>query len=171
MNATAAIRADQSEPIELDALVIGTGVAGLYQLHQLRQAGLKVMTVDTASDVGGTWYSNRSPAVKFNSDSYIYQYFYDDALYKAWIWSVRFPGQPEIERWMHYITDRLDLRKDILFSTTITDAHYYDNRGRWMVRSNQGDVFDTQFLIGCTGMLSAPLENRFDGPYSFWCRI
>jgi len=171
MNTTAALRADQSEPIELDALVIGTGVAGLYQLHQLRQAGLKVMAVDTASDVGGTWYWNRYPGAKFDSESYIYQYLFDEDLYKDWTWSERFPGQPEIERWMHYITDRLDLRKDIRFSTTITDAHYYENRGRWMVRSNQGDVFDTQFLIGCTGMLSAPLENRFAGQDSFRGRI
>src|SRR5690625_1050896 len=171
MNTTVTLRPDQSDTIKLDALVIGAGVAGLYQLHQLRKAGLKVMAVDTASDVGGTWYWNRYPGAKFDSESYIYQYLFDEDLYKDWTWSERFPGQPEIERWMHYITDRLDLRKDIRFSTTITDAHYYENRGRWMVRSNQGDVFDTQFLIGCTGMLSAPLENRFAGQDSFRGRI
>ena len=140
------------QPVVLDALVIGAGVAGLYELYQLRRDGLTVAAVDTASDVGGTWYWNRYPGAKFDSESYIYQYLFDEELYKGWTWSERFPAQPEIERWMHYIADRLDLRKDILFSTTVTSAEYDAGRGRWTVRTKEGDVFDTQFLIGCTGM-------------------
>lgn len=152
---------------KLDALIIGAGVAGLYQLHQLRELGLQVRAVDTASDVGGTWYWNRYPGARFDSESYIYQYLFDEQLYKDWSWSERFPGQPEIERWMHYIADRLDLRKDIQFSTTVTKADYDESSGRWTVETDQGDVFDVQFLIGCTGMLSAPLEDRFPGQASF----
>lgn len=166
-----AARQPAAAPVELDALIIGAGVAGLYQLHQLRDEGLKVIGVDTAGDVGGTWYWNRYPGAKFDSESYIYQYLFDENLYKGWTWSERFPGQPEIERWMHYIADRLDLRRDILFSTTVTSAEYDEARGRWTVRTNRGDVFDTRFLIGCCGMLSAPLENRFPGQDSFQGRI
>lgn len=94
-------------PVELDALIIGAGVAGLYQLHQLRQQGLRVLAVDAAEDVGGTWHWNRYPGAKFDSESYIYQYLFDEKLYKDWTWSERFPAQPEIERWMHYIADRM----------------------------------------------------------------
>ena len=104
----------------LDALVIGAGVAGLYQLHQLRELGLEVHAFDAADDVGGTWFWNRYPGARFDSEAYIYQYLFDEKLYKDWSWSQRFPGQPEIERWMHYVTDRLDLRKDIQFGTRIT---------------------------------------------------
>lgn len=157
--------------VELDALVIGAGVAGLYQLHQLREAGLKVLGVDSASDVGGTWYWNRYPGAKFDSESYIYQYLFDEELYKNWSWGERFPGQPEIERWMGYVAERLDLRKDLRFSTTITAAYFQEETGRWRVHSDRGDVFDTQFLVGCTGMLSAPLEERFPGQKSFRGRI
>lgn len=155
----------------LDALIVGAGVAGLYQLHQLREQGLKVLGVDAAGDVGGTWYWNRYPGAKFDSESYIYQYLFDESLYKDWTWSERFPGQPEIERWMHYIADRLDLRKDFRFGTTVTSAVYDEDRGRWTVRTDRGEVFDAQFLIGCCGMLSAPLENRFPGQSSFKGRI
>jgi len=88
--------------ITLDAAVIGAGVAGLYQLHQLRKLGLNVKGFDAASNVGGTWYWNRYPGAKFDSESYIYQYLFDEALYKDWSWSSRFPGQPEIERWMNF---------------------------------------------------------------------
>jgi cation diffusion facilitator CzcD-associated flavoprotein CzcO len=155
----------------LDAVVIGAGVAGLYQLYQLRELGLEVIGLEAGSDVGGTWYWNRYPGCKFDSESYIYQYIFDEKLYKDWTWSERFPSQPEIERWMHYVTDRLDLRKDFLFGRVVRSATYDEARGRWTVMTDKGDVIDTQFVIGCTGMLSAPLEDRFPGQRSFKGRI
>src|ERR1700733_3725492 len=108
----------------LDALIIGAGVAGLYQLHQLRGQGLNVRAYDMASNVGGTWYWDRYPGARFDSESHVYQYLFSEDLYKGWSWSERFPGQPEIERWLHYIADQLDLRKDIQFNTTIANAHF-----------------------------------------------
>ncbi|WP_172329700.1 NAD(P)/FAD-dependent oxidoreductase [Mangrovicoccus sp. HB161399] len=152
---------------KLDALVIGAGVAGLYQLHQLRSEGFDVHGVEAGSDVGGTWYWNRYPGAKFDSESYIYQYLFDEDLYKDWTWSERFPAQPEIERWMHYVADRLDLRKDFTFSAKVTKAEYIEDTGRWLVETDAGETYNTQFLIGCTGMLSAPLENRFEGQETF----
>jgi acetone monooxygenase (methyl acetate-forming) len=153
--------------LELDAVVLGAGVAGLYQLHQLREQGLRVKAYDAAGDVGGTWWWNRYPGSRFDSEGYIYQYLFDEKLYTDWSWSEKFPGQPEIERWMHYVTDRLDLRKDIQFSTRITEARFDEDRGRWTVRTDRGDVIDTQFFVSCAGMLSAPLTNQFEGQDSF----
>ncbi|MDC3728155.1 flavin-containing monooxygenase [Rhodococcus sp. PD04] len=159
--------ADTEVSLELDALIIGAGVAGLYQLHQLRELGLRVRAFDTASDVGGTWYWNRYPGARFDSEAYIYQYLFSDELYKNWSWSQRFPGQPEIEQWLHYVTDSLDLRRDIQFSTTITSAHYVEDSKRWIVRTDRGDTIATQFLITCAGMLSAPMSSVFEGQGSF----
>ena len=152
---------------KLDALVIGAGVAGLYQLHQLREMGLEVRSYDNAGDVGGTWYWNRYPGARFDSECYIYQYLFSESLYKGWSWSERFPGQPEIERWMRYIADELDLRKDIQFATTITQAIYDEEKKRWTVLTDTGEVIDTQFLITCCGMLSAPMTKIFEGQDSF----
>ncbi|WP_075836106.1 MULTISPECIES: flavin-containing monooxygenase [unclassified Rhodococcus (in: high G+C Gram-positive bacteria)] len=151
----------------LDALIIGAGVAGLYQLHQLREQGLRVRAYDTAEDVGGTWYWNRYPGARFDSEAYIYQYLFSEELYKNWSWSQRFPGQPEIERWMHYVADSLDLRRDIQFSTTITSAHFDEAAGRWLVRTDRGETITTQFLITCAGMLSAPMSSVFAGQEDF----
>jgi acetone monooxygenase (methyl acetate-forming) len=152
----------------LDAVVIGTGVAGLYQLYKLRdEQGLKVKAVDTASGVGGTWYWNRYPGARFDSEAYIYQYLFSEELYKGWSWSERFPGQPEIERWLNYVADELDLRKDIRFSTTITSAVFYEATQRWTITTDKGDVIDAQFLITCCGMLSAPLTSVFPGQETF----
>jgi len=158
-------------PLRLDAAVIGAGVAGLYQVYQLRKAGFSVKGFDTASNVGGTWYWNRYPGAKFDSECYIYQYLFDEDLYKDWSWSERFPGQPEIERWMNYVADRLDLRKDFQFNTTIKTAHYDERSGRWTLTTDTGQVIDAQFVISCCGMLSAPLENMFPGQDSFKGRL
>jgi len=157
---------DQDE-VTLDALVIGAGVGGLYQLYQLREQGLSVAAVEAASDVGGTWFWNRYPGARFDSEGYIYQYLFDEALYKDWSWSERFPGQPEIERWMQYVTDRLDLRKDIRFGTTVTAAHFDEATARWRVTTDTGVTYSTQFLVSCTGVLSVPLGGLYPGEDTF----
>ncbi|MGM0720969.1 MAG: flavin-containing monooxygenase [Actinomycetota bacterium] len=156
----------------VDAVVLGAGVAGLYQLHQLREQGLNVQAFDAAGDVGGTWWWNRYPGARFDSEGYIYQYLFDEKLYNEWAWSEKFPAQPEIERWLQFVTDRLDLRKNISFNTRITAAHYDEDRGRWTVETDRGDVVDTQFFVSCAGMLSAPVSNiegvdSFDGELVF----
>ena len=156
---------------KLDALIIGAGVAGLYQLHLLRSQGLNVKAYDTASNVGGTWYWNRYPGSRFDSEGYIYQYLFSEELYKGWSWSEKFPGQPEIERWLSYVADRLDLRKDIRFNTTITSAHYSEAAERWAVETDGGETIDTRFLVTCCGMLSAPLTSVFPGQDTFGGRI
>jgi acetone monooxygenase (methyl acetate-forming) len=157
----------QTPAEQLDAVILGAGVAGLYQLHQLREQGMRVRAIDKAGDVGGTWWWNRYPGARFDSEAYIYQYYFDEKLYKDWSWSEKFPGQPEVERWLQYVTDRLDLRKDIQFSTTIESAHFDEERDRWTITTDRGDVLDAQFFVSCAGMLSAPMENLFEGQDSF----
>lgn len=165
--ATPAPSGAEETTAEFDAVVLGAGVAGLYQLHQLRQQGLRVRAYEAGDDVGGTWFWNRYPGARFDSEGYIYQYLFSEELYKDWSWSEKFPGQPEIERWMQYVADRLGLREDIQFSTAVTSAHYDEDRGRWTIRTDRGDVIDTQFFITCGGMLSAPIANLFEGQDSF----
>ncbi len=158
---------NSDSPLKLDAAVIGAGVAGLYQLHLLRSQGLAVKAFDAASDVGGTWYWNRYPGARFDSEGYIYQYLFSEDLYKGWSWSEKFPGQPEIERWMHYVADQLDLRKDVQFDTTIKSAHFDEATERWTITTDKGQVIDAQFLVTCCGMLSAPLTSLFPGQETF----
>ena len=154
-------------PLKLDAAVIGAGVAGLYQLHLLRSQGLEVKAFEAGSDVGGTWYWNRYPGARLDSESPVYQYLFSQELYEGWDWSERFAAQPEIERWMHYVADRLDLRKDIQFNTTIKSAHFDEATDRWTITTDKGQVIDARFLVTCCGMLSAPLTSLFPGQETF----
>ncbi|WFU80359.1 NAD(P)/FAD-dependent oxidoreductase [Bradyrhizobium sp. CIAT3101] len=149
-----------------DALVIGAGIAGLYQLYRLRELGLNVRAIDAASGVGGTWYWNRYPGARVDSEGYVYHYLFSETLYKGWSWSERYPSQPEIERWLNYVADQLDLRKDIQFGTRVQSAHFNGATERWVVATDKGDVIDTQFLVTCCGMLSAP-HVSFPGQETF----
>jgi acetone monooxygenase len=151
----------------LNALVIGAGLAGLYQLYRLREMGMKVRGYDAASGVGGTWYWNRYPGARFDSQVEVYQYWFSEELYKAWQPSERFPAQPETERWLNFVADRLDLKKDIQFSTRIVSAHFNEDTRRWAVTTDQGERIDAQYLVACCGMLSAPLKDRFPGQDTF----
>ena len=134
---TPASRAD-APATRLDALVIGAGIAGLYQLYRLREMGLNVRAYDTASGVGGTWYWNRYPGARFDSQVEVYQYWFSEELYKAWKPSERFPAQPETERWLNFVADHLDLKKDIQFNSRIVSAHYREKDGRWTVTTDAG---------------------------------
>ena len=167
MSTTATAERTAAATRQIDALVVGAGVAGLYQLHLLREQGLRVRAYESASDVGGTWYWNRYPGAKFDSEAYIYQYLFDRDLYEGWSWSERFPGQPEIERWMGYVADRLDLRRDIRFDTTVERATWSDEAGRWRVETDRGEAVEARFLITCCGMLSAPMTEVFPGQDDF----
>jgi acetone monooxygenase (methyl acetate-forming) len=153
--------------VEFDAIVVGAGVAGLYQLYRLRNLGLKVRVVDGASNVGGTWYWNRYPGARVDSPSHVYQYWFSEEILAAWNWSERFPAQPEIERYLNFVADRCDLRKDIQFKTRITKAEYDQGGKRWLVTTDHGDTVTTQFLVSCTGMLSTPIAPPFPGRDTF----
>lgn len=158
---------DAPAPLTLDAVVIGAGVAGLYQLYLLRRQGLSVKAFDAAPDVGGTWYWNRYPGARFDSEGYIYQYLFSEDLYKGWSWSEKYPGQPEIERWMHYVADKLDLRRDLVLGTRIDEAVFDEATGRWRIRTDKGQVIDARYLVTCCGMLSAPMTAILPGQETF----
>nr|WP_293249107.1 NAD(P)/FAD-dependent oxidoreductase [Panacagrimonas sp.] len=150
-----------------DAIVIGAGVAGLYQLYRLRSLGLRVRILEAGSGVGGTWYWNRYPGARFDSQAYIYQYWFSETMYKEWNASERFPAQPETERWLNYVTDRCDLRKDIEFGAKVTRAAFNNSTQRWDIDTASGQRYDARYFVTCCGMLSAPLEEAFPGQMSF----
>ena len=121
---TVAHKAKTDTTVDVDAVVIGAGVSGLYQLYKLRQLGLKVRGFETGSGVGGTWYWNRYPGARFDSESYTYGYSFSQELLDEWDWAERFASQPETERYLNHVADKFDLRRDIQFKSRVTAAHY-----------------------------------------------
>jgi cation diffusion facilitator CzcD-associated flavoprotein CzcO len=152
---------------EYDAIVIGAGVAGLYQLYRLRQAGLSVRLYEDGSGVGGTWYWNRYPGCRFDSESESYGYSWSPELLQEWDWKEHYSGQPENERYLNYVADKFDLRRDIQFNSHVTSAIYDERAHRWDVGLENGQKLRAQFLVAAVGILSARYTPPFEGIDSF----
>ena len=120
-------------------MVIGAGFSGLYALHRLRDfEGLDVRIIEATNSVGGTWNSNRYPGARCDTESYVYCYSFSEELLDEWHWSERYPQQAELLRYFDHVTNKFDLRRDIVFDTRILAAHYDDTRARWLVRTDSG---------------------------------
>ena len=135
-------------PLEVDAVVVGAGFAGLYAIHKLRDhLGLRVQGFEAGDGVGGTWFWNRYPGARCDSESYYYCYSFSSELAQDWEWSRRYPEQPEIERYLNAVADRFDLRRDLRLSTRVTAAHFDDDGNRWRVTTDDGEVTLCRFFV------------------------
>ena len=152
---------------DFDAIIIGAGVSGLYQLYQLRELGLKARVFETGSGVGGTWYWNRYPGARFDSESWTYGYSFSQELLDEWDWEEHFAGQPETERYLNHVADKFDLRRDIQFKSRVTAAHYQEDTRSWDVMLEDGRRYTARFLVTAIGVLSAATMPRIPGVESF----
>jgi cation diffusion facilitator CzcD-associated flavoprotein CzcO len=152
---------------QFDAIIIGAGISGMYQLLRLRELGLSVRVFEAGTGVGGTWYWNRYPGARFDSESYSYGFSFSDELLREWDWSEHFAGQPETLRYLNHVADKFDLRSDIQFRSRVTAAHYDDAARMWDVTLDDGSRFRSRFLITAIGPLSAPTMPKIEGVDSF----
>ena len=150
-----------------DALVIGAGFSGLYALHRLRQLGLRIRVLERAENVGGTWLFNRYPGARCDIESIEYSYSFSDEIQQEWVWTESMPAQAEIEAYLNFVADRLDLRRDIQFDADVVAMAFDDEAGGWVVRTEAGESFIASFVIAATGILSAPLEPDIPGMATF----
>ena len=140
---------------DVDVLVVGAGITGIYQLYRAREAGFSVQLLEAGNGVGGTWFWNRYPGARFDSESYTYGYLFSKELFEDWAWQEQFAQQPEIERYLNHVVDRFDLRRHMRFGAKVTSAVFDEPSGRWSVIAG-GSELRAQFLIAATGVLSVP---------------
>ncbi len=157
---------------DVDAVVVGAGFAGLYAVYRLREVlGLSVRGFEAGDGPGGTWYWNRYPGARCDSESFYYSYSFSDELQQEWTWSSKYPEQPEILRYLNHVADRFDLRRSITFSTKVVAATFLEDRDCWEVRTDGGEVLTSRFIVSAVGCLSAanlppiPGLERFEGDW------
>jgi cation diffusion facilitator CzcD-associated flavoprotein CzcO len=141
---------------EIDVLVIGAGVAGIRQLIELREQDLDVYAVDAAGGVGGTWWWNRYPGCRFDSESYTYNYFFDKAVLDEWRWTEHFASQPEIEGYLNYVVDKYGVRDRIVLGTRVDRLEWDEDAHRWTVSLSSGTTVRPRFVVTGIGRLSQP---------------
>ena len=139
----------------MDAIIIGAGIAGMYQLYRLRELGLKVQVFEAGSDVGGTWYWNRYPGARFDSESWSYGFSFSKELLAEWDWPEHFAAQPDTLRYLNHVADRFDLRRDIRFGSRVVAARFEEAPARWTITLENGETASAPLLITALGPLSA----------------
>ena len=173
LHQTSTAGSDMVEEVEkFDAIIIGAGVTGLYSLYRLRELGLSVRAFEDGGGVGGTWYWNRYPGCRFDSESYSYGYSFSEELLQEWDWKELYSGQPENERYLNYVADKFDLRRHIRFNSRVVSNVFDEDENRWLVLLEDGHRASAQFLITSVGILSAGYIPDFEGIDSFkgaWC--
>lgn len=152
---------------QLDAVVVGAGFAGLYQLHRLRELGLRTRVFEACDDIGGTWYRNRYPGARCDVESTAYSFSFSPELDQEWEWSERYATQPEILRYLHHVADRFDLRKDVTLRTRVTRAVYDEDAHSWQVTTDTGETVTSRFVVLATGCMSAVKEPDIPGAGTF----
>jgi len=150
-----------------EAIVIGAGVAGLYQIKRLADLGIEATVLEAGGDLGGTWYWNRYPGARFDSESYTYGYSFSRELLDEWHWKERFSGQPENLRYLNHVADKFGLRPYMQFNCRVDAAHYDEAHNLWRLRVADGRELTCRFLILTLGLLSIPTEPRLEGKDSF----
>jgi cation diffusion facilitator CzcD-associated flavoprotein CzcO len=152
---------------DVDVLVVGAGITGIYQLHRAREEGFSALLLEAGSGVGGTWFWNRYPGARFDSESYTYGYLFSEELFDEWEWEEHFAGQPEIERYLNHVVDRFDLRRDMRFDARVTSAVWDDDTATWNVTTADGSRLHARILIAATGVLSIPYLPEIPGRDEF----
>ncbi|WP_349631188.1 flavin-containing monooxygenase [Bradyrhizobium jicamae] len=156
-------RESSTDRLDYDVIIIGAGLSGMYQLYRLRELGLKVRVFETGTGVGGTWYWNRYPGARFDSESYSYGYSFSKELLQEWEWSEHFAGQPETLRYCNFVADKFDLRRDIQFESRVASAIYQDATRSWAITLDNGTRHSCRFLVTAIGPLSTPTLPRVEG--------
>ena len=157
---------------EYEVLIIGAGVTGLYSLYRFRELGFSVRAFEDASGVGGTWYWNRYPGARFDSESYTYGYSFSEDLLQEWHWKELYSGQPENERYLNYVANKFDLQRHIRFNSRVVSCVFDEDASRWELTMEDGHRARGQFLITAVGLLSAHYVPDFEGIHDFegtWC--
>ncbi len=150
-----------------DAVIIGAGFAGMYMLYRLRQLGLSVRVYEGGDGVGGTWYWNRYPGARCDTESMTYSYSFSSKLEQEWEWTERYATQPEILKYANHVADRFDLRRDIQFETRVTSVRYDEATKIWNIATDRGDSVSARFCITAVGCLSAATTPNYPGVDDF----
>jgi len=152
---------------DIDLVIVGAGLAGLYMLHSARGIGLNARVFESGSGVGGTWFWNRYPGARCDVPSLEYSFGFDEALQQEWEWTERYPTQPEILRYIDHVADRFALRDGITLDTRVLSSHYDEPTSRWTVTTETGEVVTARFVVMATGCLSAANVPKIEGSDDF----
>ena len=150
-----------------EVIVIGAGVCGIYQIKRLIDLGISATVLEGEPGLGGTWYKNRYPGARFDSESYSYIYSFSKELLEEWHWKEHFSGQPETLRYLEYVAGKFDLKRHMQFNCKVESAKFDEDEDVWRLAVNDGRTLTCRFVIMALGLLSTPTLPRIEGRDDF----
>src|SRR5262249_16911454 len=102
-----------------------------------------------------------------DAESIEYSYSFSDEIQQEWVWTDVMATQPEIERYLNFVVDRLDLCDDIELGTSVTALRFDEATDRWTVTTDGGPQLSARFVVAASGALSIPLSPDIPGVESF----
>ena len=157
----------QNEACEYEVVVVGAGVAGIYQIKRLIDLGVNATIVEANDDLGGTWYNNRYPGSRFDSESFTYGYSFSRELLEEWHWTEKFSPQPETLRYLNHVAEKFGLREHMQFGCRVEAMVFSEDKDTWTLQLENGRELTTHFVITALGVLSIPTMPRIVGMKSF----
>jgi len=157
----------QAAPYDYEVIVIGAGVSGIYQIKRLIDLGIRATVLDANSGLGGTWYNNRYPGARFDSESYTYGYSFSKEVLNEWHWTERFSPQPETLRYLNFVVDKMGLRAHMQFGCRIDAMHFDEANDTWRLTLADGRSLSTRVVVTGIGPLSTPTLPRIPGMDDF----
>lgn len=153
--------------LDYQVVIIGAGLSGIYQIKRLADLGVRATVLDANDDLGGTWYNNRYPGARFDSESYTYGYSFSQEVLDEWDWTEKHSAQPETLAYLNYVADKFELRKYMQFGCRVDSMVFYEDTNTWMLRLSDGHEITTRFVVTAVGTLSTPTLPKIEGIASF----
>ncbi|KAJ6180615.1 cyclohexanone monooxygenase [Penicillium mononematosum] len=137
----------------VDALVVGAGFGGIYQLYSLQKLGLNVKAIERAEGVGGVWYWNNYPGAMSDTESFLYRYSWDKEDLQTYPWPNNYLTRDEIVTYLNHVVDKYGLRDKFQFSTELVSATWDESKRKWHIQTSCGD-FIARYLFTAVGIQS-----------------
>ena len=153
--------------LDYQAVIIGAGLSGIYQIKRLADLGVKATVLEANSDLGGTWFNNRYPGARFDSESYTYGYSFSEEVLEEWSWTEKHSPQSETLAYLNFVADKFELRQYMQFNCRVQSLTFDEDTSTWSVHLEGGRKVTTRFVITALGTLSAPSLPNYDGMDSF----
>lgn len=156
-----------NDGLDYDVLIIGAGLSGIYAMHRMAQLGLRAKILEAGSSEGGTWFWNRYPGARFDSESYSYIFSFSPEILAEWDWTEHFSPQPETLKYIEFVTRKLDLRKHMQFDTRIRRAQFVQTSNSWKLTDDQDRTYTSRYLITAIGILNEPTLPNIPGVHDY----
>ena len=151
-----------SSPPDLNVIVIGAGVSGLFGAINLQMLGINFQVIERNSTVGGVWWENSYPGAGVDTPNHLYSYSF-----APYDWQKYFCLRDELHGYLEHVCDSFEVRDTIRFETTVERIEYQNQKQNWLVTlclpDGSQEQTEANVVISAAGIFNPPVSPDIDG--------